>query len=181
MDTTVFNRIGTGRKACCLALRVTDFCSDPNLDAADFYHATIFNDSSCGGLGSWGDPNNDFQICDGGFKDIAVAYPVPHKIRRNYTNQPFLQGRNLPDNAPPSSLTLMMNTSFTKEVVDSIVNGSTGDYINFQQMVENFYGPHSPVHLIMGGDMGVTCPFGLGPPACYPGPKWAPNGEPSWG
>ena len=177
----MFNRIGTGRKACCLALRVTDFCSDPNLDAADFYHATIFNDSSCGGLGSWGDPNNDFQICDGGFKDITVAYPVPHKIRRNYTNQPFLQGRNLPDNAPPSSLTLMMNTSFTKEVVDSIVNGSTGDYINFQQMVENFYGPHSPVHLIMGGDMGVTCPFGLGPPACYPGPKWAPNGEPSWG
>lgn len=70
-----------------------------------------------------------------------------------------------------------MNTTFTREVVDSIVNSFVGDYINFQQTLENFSGPHSGLHLIFGGDMGVTCPFGLGPPVCYAGPKWAPNGE----
>ena len=72
-----------------------------------------------------------------------------------------------------------MNTTFTKEIVPYLVNGFIGDYVNFHQTLEN--GPHSGVHLIFGGDMGVRCPFGLGPPQCYVGPKWAPNGERGYG
>lgn len=181
MDTTVFNPIGIGRRVISFT-RSIESRSDTKLDAADFYHATIFNCSTFDGLGTWGDPANDFQIFDGGFKDIRVAYPVPHNIRRNYTNQPFIAGRSGPPSSPPvDSLSLMMNTSFTREVLDSIVNSFVGDYINFQQTLENFSGPHSPVHLIFGGDMGVTCPFGLAAPVCYPGPKWAPNGEQACG
>lgn len=78
---------------------------------------------------------------------------------------------------PVTSSSMTMNTSFTKEVVDSLVTSFTGDYINFQAVLENFFGPHTPVHVITGGDMASSCPFGLGEPQCYGGPKWAPNGE----
>ena len=155
-----------------------EFSPDPNVDTADFYHATIFSDSDYDGLGSWGDPKDDFQICTGGLKDLRVAYPVPHRIRRNYTLQPFLVGAIVrPEGAPPIDPSLMLNTTFTKENVSSIVNSFTGDYIHFQSAVEVTPGPHPGPHSILGGDMGGACPFGLTSPTCYPGPKWAPNGE----
>lgn len=146
-------------------------------DAADFHHATIFNSSTYDGLGTWGDQNNDFQILDGAFKDIRVAYPAPHKIRREYTNQPFLAGAPPPSAPPVASLSLMMNTTFTREFIHSIIKSFTGDFLNFQQTVENIPGPHTGVHSIVGGDMAGTCPYGLTPPACYPLRGWSPNGE----
>lgn len=148
---------------------------DWTLDAEDFYHATFWNESTYDGLGTWGDPNNDYQIFDGGLKDIKVAYPIPHNIRRNFTLQPLLSGVFGSNGPPVESLSLKMNTKFTKWVVEGILETNTGDFLNFQTSVENFSGPHSPIHLIVGGDLGVTCPFGSGPPVCYPGPKWAPN------
>ncbi|KAF9647450.1 Di-copper centre-containing protein [Thelephora ganbajun] len=143
-------------------------------DAADVYHSTIFSDSNFDGLGSWGDPDNDFQISTGGFKDIRVAYPVPHNIRRNYTLQPFLAGLSGFGSLSVDPL-LMINTTFTKTVVDFTVNSFTGDYINFQTHLENIGRPHPGPHLILGGDNSGLCPFGLQPPACYTGMKWAPN------
>ncbi|KAF9647444.1 Di-copper centre-containing protein [Thelephora ganbajun] len=140
-------------------------------DAADFYHSTIFSNSTCDGLGSWGDPDNDFQISTGGFKDTRVAYPVPHNIRRNYILQPFL---NAPGVSPDNSL-LMINTTFTKANVDFTLNSFTGDYINFQAYLQGVPGPHPGPHIILGGDMSGLCPFGLQPPACYHGTKWSSN------
>ena len=155
-----------------------DFIPDPEeLDTADFYHATIFSDSDYDGLGSWGDPNNDFQISTGGLKDIMLAYPVPHRIRRNYTlHQPQGISTN-PLGPPPADPTLMLNNTFTSEVVNSVVNSFVGDYVKFQAGLEGISGPHPGPHLILGGEMAGACPFGLGPPGCVPGPKWAPNGE----
>lgn len=148
-------------------------------DAADFYHATIFSNSTYDGIGTWGDPTNDYELFDGGFKDFRLAYPVPHTLRRNYTNQPFLDG-SFPAisaaGAPPlPSVSIMMNITFTIGVVDFVVNSATGDYIHFQANLENLPGPHAGPHLILGGDMGGTCPFGLGPPVCVVGMKWSPN------
>lgn len=162
----------------CFVPRLFGFNPDPKADTADFYNATIFSDSTYDGLGGWGDPNNDFQITTGGFKDIKLAYPVPHRIRRNYTNsaaQAILQFP-LPKGVPPVG-PLMLNTTFTREIVDSIVNSFTGDFINFQGTLEGLSGPHPGPHFILGGDMGGLCPFGLAPPVCNPGPKWTPNGE----
>lgn len=145
-------------------------------DTADFYHATIWSDSDYDGLGSWGDPNNDFQISTGGLKDMRVAYPVAHNLRRNYTLYPnFPPGFLVPKDAPPLDPTLMYNTTFTSAVVNATVSSPPGDYITFQATIENFAGPHPGPHLILGGDMGGTCPQGLGPPSCNPGPKWSPN------
>ena len=59
-----------------------------HLDTADFEHSTFFDNSSHG-VSGWGDPENDFQIYTGGFKDVIRAYPNPHHIRRNFTLFPF--------------------------------------------------------------------------------------------
>ena len=154
------------------------FNADLGLDTSDFYHATIFSDSDYDGLGSWGDPNNDFQLYNGGLKDMVVAYPSPHHLRRNFTLYPdFPPGFPVAAGVPPLDPTLMYNTTFTKAVVEATLNSTPGDYVNFQTTIENFNGPHPGPHLIMGGDMGGTCPFGTGPPECVPGPKWSPNGK----
>ena len=149
------------------------------LDASDVYNSTIWSDSTTEGLGSWGVPDNDFQIATGGFKDIKVAYPVPHNIRRNFTVQPFLAGVNIPG-APPVDPLFMVNTSFTKANVDFTVNSFTGDYINFQAYFEAIAGPHPGPHIILGGDMSGLCPFGLTEPNCYVGMRWSSNGALAW-
>ena len=149
----------------------------PNSDTADFYNATIFSDSPYDGLGSWGDPDNDFQISTGGLNEFRLAYPVPHNLRRNFTLQPFLHG--LAGTPPGVTIdpALMLNTTFTKENVDFILKSFAGDFIAFQTYTEGISGPHPGPHLILGGDMGGTCPFGLGPPGCNPGMKWSSNGK----
>ena len=153
-------------------------CADLKLDTADFYHSPIFSGSEYDGIGTWGDPSNDYQLYDGGLKDIVVAYPVPHHIRRNFTVQPFIDGPFLSANGPPLPyFALKMNVTFTKDIVEALIDGFTGDYFSFHATLENFGGPHPGVHEILGGDMSGRCPFGLGPPQCVPGQKWAPNGE----
>ena len=153
-------------------------CPNPKLDTADFYHSTMWTNDSSDGLGWWGDPNEDYQLFTGALKDFQLAYPVPHRLRRNYTNPTSLDGFFSPlISAPPVNTAVMFNATFIKEIVDFIVGSFTGDYINFQGTLENFSGPHPGLHLIQGGDMGGTCPFGLEPPECYAGPKWSTNGE----
>jgi len=140
-------------------------------DAADFYHATIFSNSTDDGLGSWGDSDNDYQISTGGFKDIMLAYPVPHHIRRNYTLQPVPTPGFPQTVAPPPEI----NATFTQQNVDYTINSFTGDYINFQAYLENINGPHPGAHIMLGGDMLGLCPFGLQVPECTAGMKWSPN------
>lgn len=169
---------------------MSDFDFNPKLDTADFYHATIFSDSSYDGLGSWGDPSNDYQIYSGSLKDMRVAYPVPHNLRRNFTLQPFLgagpppsnsSGPPSPSSGPPSpDSSLMLNATFTSEVVNETVSSFTGDYIKFQAFMESWSGPHPGPHGIVGGDLFGGCPFGLAPPVCNGGPKWSPNGKQDW-
>ena len=146
------------------------------LDTADPYHTTFLSDSDYDGLGSWGDPNNDFQISTGGLKDVMLAYPVPHRIRRNYTLH-IPSWFPLPTGVPAPDPTLMVNTTYTSEVVNRVVNSSTGDYISFDTTVEGINGPHPGPHFILGGEMAGACPFGSSPPECFPGPKWSPNGK----
>ena len=139
------------------------------LDAADFYNSEFFDNSSSG-IGGWGDPSNDYQITTGGFKDVVVAYPTPHHLRRHYTLYPY---DDLGFTAPfPLPKGLMINTTMTKKNVDYIVDNYEGDYFGFQTYFEStivslvlhnslgfsvwasdtqFQGPHPGAHLIMGG------------------------------
>ena len=90
------------------------------------------------GVGGWGDPNDDHQITDGGFaKDFVLSYPVPHRLRRQYT--PFFYG------APDVPLT----DSLTRENQAMMVNGFEGSFVGFQAKFE--FGSHAAVHVIVGG------------------------------
>jgi len=142
------------------------------MDASfDFNNSVIFDPKT--GFGGWGDPDNDFQITDGPFaENFTVAYPVPHKIRRNYTEKgyranPFGDGTPVPQ-GPFWNL-------FTQAGTDEMVKGYSGDFLGFHTYFEGPNGSHGGIHQILGGDMTGTCPFGLGPPDCYRGAKWTAN------
>ena len=89
---------------------------------------SAFFDGSPSGVGGWGDPTDDFQITTGGFKDVIAAYPSPHRIRRNCTVEPFSVPDTVPmspvdPTAPPIPRDFMINTTLTKQNVDSLVDG----------------------------------------------------------
>jgi len=140
---------------------------DWTLDASpNFTNASIFDKY----FGGWGDPNNDYQITTGAFaKDFDLVYPVPHKLRRNYT----ARGTNpdpFGDGTPAAPLPFW--NYFTKESRDTLVNGFVGNFEDFHILFEGATGPHGAVHVILGGDMSGSCPQNLVPPACVRGPKW---------
>ena len=113
-----------------------------HLDVQDFYDSNNFWDnSSSSGVGAWGDPTNDYQIPTGGLKDIMLAYPSPHRIRRNFTPFPYahpafniFQGD---PTAPAAPADFMINTTMTKQNVDYLVNSFEGDFIGFQAYTES--------------------------------------------
>jgi tyrosinase len=153
---------------------------DWTLDAEDFYNSDIFDDDPRYGLGGWGDPNNDYQITTGGFKDIVRPYPTPHHIRRNFTLFPFDNPAIPPPfaddpTAPRVPPDFMVNTTITPQNVEFMVNSFEGDFEAFQAYMESLTGPHAGPHVMVGADLAGFCPHNVGPPDCYAGPKWTPN------
>ena len=146
--------IGIGHKVLSAQLDIQEILPRHNwapfdnfhLDTHDFYNSD-FLDNSSSGVGGWGDPTNDYQISTGGFKDMVVAYPSPHHIRRNFTlfplaNPPFNPFAGDPA-APPLQVDLMINTTMTKQNVDHSVNNFEGDFIGLQTYTEGL--PASPI------------------------------------
>ena len=139
LDTRYCRRSCTFRRPWCHDWARFD---NPRLDVHDFYNSNIFDNSSSSGVGAWGDPANDYQIFTGGLKDIILAYPSPHHIRRNFTVLPFSLPNPLnlfPNDptVPPISKDLLINTTMTKENWDYTVNGFEGDFIGFQTYTES--------------------------------------------
>jgi tyrosinase len=146
-------------------------------DAHDFYNSPFFDPSSSG-VGGWGDPDNDFQIKDGGFKDMVLAYPSPHHIRRNFSLFPFTNPSLIPPwgndpAAPPRPVGFMVNTTMTKQNVDFVVNGFEGNYTSMHAYLDSTNGTHINIHLIMGADLTGLCPKAA--VGCVSGAKWTPN------
>lgn len=133
------------RRTCALTLSLRlDRAHRKNfhLDAHDLFNSPFFDNSSSSGVGGWGDPENDYQIYTGGFKDQIRAYPTPHHIRRNFTLYPYANPNLVSPfqgdpHAPPSPATLMINVSMTRENVDYLVNGFDGNFIGFHAYLES--------------------------------------------
>jgi tyrosinase len=150
---------------------------DWSLDASDVYGSSFFDTSSYG-VGGWGDPDNDYQIKDGGFKDMVVTYPSPHHIRRNFSLFPFTNPNLNPPwgndpLGPPPQTSLMINRTMVKENVDFIVKSFEGNFMGFQGYFESVNGTHIGAHLVLGADMTGLCPKDA--VDCHAGPKWTPN------
>ncbi|KAJ7497690.1 hypothetical protein FB451DRAFT_1019355, partial [Mycena latifolia] len=146
-------------------------------DAADFYGSSFLKDSnSTSGLGGWGDPSTQFRELDGALSasfSFRLSYPFPHTLRRSFTLFPPLDVLfAVPDlvwnHIRPA------NASFTKPVVESLIDGFVGDFKGFQTHMEGTEGPHLNVHFIIGGDAGGTCPSDA-PVGCIPGPTFSAN------
>jgi tyrosinase len=106
--------------------------SDNWIDAPDFYESSFWKDSDpVSGLGGWGDPNADFSVPDGGFRNFHISYPSPHIVRRNFTLLSF----NLPFPLATDKQKIG-NTSFTASVIDAILETAAGDYKGFQVPLE---------------------------------------------
>ncbi|TBU33894.1 Di-copper centre-containing protein [Dichomitus squalens] len=143
-----------------------------SLDSADVKNSPLFLDSDpISGLGGWGDPAKDIQVQDGAFRDLQLAYPVPHTLRRNFTLRPYIA---LADNPTILDPTLEANVSFTPAEVQKMVHWTPGDFPGMQFYMERPEGPHGNVHEILGGDLGGYCPADAYPD-CEPQPTFSAN------
>ncbi|KAJ7182211.1 Di-copper centre-containing protein [Mycena crocata] len=151
-------------------------------DSGGVFTSDMFDDSDPeSGLGGWGDPANDVRVPDGAFSNTSsfrLSYPSPHPLRRNFTLQPFL---NFPlaGFLSEADEELYANATFTPAERDKMVNGFVGDFKGFQKYFEGFNGSHGAVHLMMGGDLGGTCP-GDAPAGCSGGPTFSANEPLFW-
>jgi len=145
-DTPALNRTGTGHSVCSRHVTFTSLIF--MVDASNFQNSTFWDLNTTSGVGGWGDPNDDDQITDGAFaNDFIVSYPLPHRLRRQYTpNNP-----NNPDE--------ILANAFTPESQAAMVNGFQGDFIGFQVQLES--GSHAAVHFIVGGCVNFPNALGL--------------------
>ena len=69
---------------------------------------------------------------------MIVAYPTPHRPRRNFTLYPYNNPNFIPPwgNDPLLPADLMINTTMTKENVDYLVDSYEGDFFGFQAYFE---------------------------------------------
>lgn len=146
-------------------------------DSSNVKMSTIFDPDPKSGIGGWGLPSQDVHVQDGGFgiyTTFRLSYPSYHPLRRNFTIRPFigLSRQFFPDQE------LLANSTFTPEVVHDLVYGYVGDFKGFQTSFESFTGAHGNVHLILGGDLGGTCPSDS--TDCQPGPTFSANEPIFW-
>ncbi|KII86645.1 hypothetical protein PLICRDRAFT_30890 [Plicaturopsis crispa FD-325 SS-3] len=148
-----------------------------SMDASSFYESSMFKEAdTTSGMGGWGNLSDDTQISTGGFASgYDLSYPSFHRLRRNYTLEPWADVTSdlFPD---PDK---MANTSFTISEMTKLITGYKGDFKGFQTYFEAPEGAHSMVHEIMGGDLGGQCPENA-PANCTAGPTWSANEPLFW-
>jgi len=141
------------------------------IDAPEFYESPFWKDSDTkSGLGGWGDPNADYTVPDGGFRDLLLSYPSPHHLRRNFTLLAFKDSQFI----LVTDRQRIGNTTFSASVVKEVLETPRGDYKRFQTALEMPQGPHGGLHLTVGADLLGGCPSNA-PSTCTPGPTWSPN------
>ncbi|KAG8961496.1 hypothetical protein FRC03_005338 [Tulasnella sp. 419] len=104
-------------------------------DVGDLEHSKIWDDFQYA-LGGLGDPAQSYFVMSGGFKSIQLAYPTPHRLKRQLTIK--------------SEDGAVFNTSFTKNKVEEALACGDGDLECFQSKIEEVDGA---VESIIGGDL----------------------------
>ncbi|CAE6356956.1 unnamed protein product [Rhizoctonia solani] len=135
-------------------------------DTANFEKSTIFNSDKTSGLGTWGDPNDDYTIKDGGFTNLTFAYPVPHRLRRKYVPFPYMAPPGVDPSLYPYDTFKGANLTFTLGEVLKLLAQPTGNFKKFQYYMEQAQSMHTSVHMVLGGDLGGLCPKNATPAQC---------------
>ncbi|CAE6412815.1 unnamed protein product [Rhizoctonia solani] len=118
-------------------------------DAADFENSDMWNIDSESGLGGFGDPDDDYTVKSGGL-NLTLAYPIAHKLRRQYRPYPGFSGFS----------NVSANSTFSQAKVDMLLSQPEGNFTAFQEYMEQIVGMHSAIHGILGGDLAGLCPKG---------------------
>jgi len=109
-------------------------------DAPNFFESSFWKDSDPeSGLGGWGDPDADYSVSEGGFRNFRLSYPSPHILRRNFTLQPFANLKIPQEIAMffPHPL-VQGNSSFSATEIEELLETPAGDFRTFQTMLEGF-------------------------------------------
>ncbi|QRV90444.1 tyrosinase [Ceratobasidium sp. AG-Ba] len=123
-----------------------------NWDTENFEKSAIWDKDRKYGLGGFGDPNDDHTVKTGGL-DMTLAYPIRHKLRRQYSPYPFVGG-------PFPFPNISAVSTFTPQEVRKVLATQSGNFTAFQYSMERFLGMHGAVHVIVGGDLSGSCPKG---------------------
>ncbi|KAF9507192.1 hypothetical protein BS47DRAFT_1377967 [Hydnum rufescens UP504] len=121
-------------------------------DYKDIKHASIWSSDPVVGLGTFPDSTEDLTVGTGAFRDLIRAYPIPHRIERNYTPRPFeIQRFPWVFDLPQKEANSTQTPAEWKKMVTSFV----GNYTAFQAYVDGFRaeGVHTSTHLSIGGDV----------------------------
>jgi tyrosinase len=106
----------------------------PLVDASNFQNSPFFGDSNTqSGLGGWGNPANDYQVTTGALAGFHLSYPIPHNLRRNFTDLPWTTFPVSPSIPNPFRTA---TSTFTASEVSAAVNGFVGDFSGLQNFVE---------------------------------------------
>jgi tyrosinase len=128
---------------------------DWSRDHADLFNSPIFEGSPEHGLGGTGDcrssPEADCVVTTGDFApfngDFELAWPTPHRLRRNLT----LVIGWFADEQP-------QNRTLGPDFMRNSTEKTTGDFSRFQYAMTQM---HNHVHNFVGGDLAGDCPKNL--------------------
>ncbi|CAE6468194.1 unnamed protein product [Rhizoctonia solani] len=121
----------------------------PYWDAPEFESSPMWDTDAESGLGGFGDPDDDYTVRTGGL-NITLAYPIAHKLRRQYRPFPGFAGFS----------NVSANSTFSQAEVDILLSQPEGNFTAFQDYMEKVVGMHSAIHGILGGDLAGLCPQG---------------------
>ncbi|KAF3798337.1 Tyrosinase ustQ [Colletotrichum gloeosporioides] len=123
---------------------------DWSRDHADLFSSPVFEDSTEYGLGGTGDCDSseaDCAVRTGAFSHLELAWPVPHRLRRNLTLITGWFEHELPQ-----------NRTLGPEFVRNSTEQTTGDFFKFQHAMALM---HNHIHNFVGGDLAGDCPKAL--------------------
>ncbi len=128
-------RTGTGQKVYSRDISFpTGFayilCAETNVQTSPLF----VDYDPLSGLGGWGNASDDYSLTNGGFKDFRISYPIPHRLRRQYTPQ---GGGGFPGGGGGGGGANGLPSTFSASYISSAVNGNAGNFTSFQNAIEN--------------------------------------------
>jgi tyrosinase len=125
---------------------------DWTIDSHDTEHSPLFSADPTVGFGTFPDQSTNFTLSNGAFHDIILAYPVPHRIQRNYSLTPWETPLfSWPFPFPQKEA----NTTTTPAEYVKITTSFNGNLTAFQYYMDghSLQGMHGAIHGSLGGDI----------------------------
>jgi tyrosinase len=122
-------------------------------DSANPQGSTLFSPDPKTGLGNFGSADNGYIVDDGALANWRISYPTPHVISRSFINTPWSDTTRFPLTYLVDNPAQTIGPLITSNEVKKMTTSFTGDFDSFHKYLGRIQGPHTGVHLMVGGDM----------------------------